>query len=66
MPLNILQQLSRSEIFQLNTAMLKESKVAGKLQTNTKLTLNAQQLRRMRHAPRLVCDTRSIISRTQA
>jgi hypothetical protein len=44
MPLNILQQLSRSEIFQLNTAMLKESKVAGKLQANTKLTLNAQQL----------------------
>jgi hypothetical protein len=44
MPLNVLQQLSRSEIFQLNTAVLKESKVAGKLQTNAKLTMNAQQL----------------------
>jgi hypothetical protein len=44
MPEHILHQLSRSEIFQLNTAVLKESKVAGKLQTNTKLTMNAQQL----------------------
>jgi hypothetical protein len=44
MPDHILHQLSRSEIFQLNTAVLKESKVAGKLQANTKLTMNAQQL----------------------
>jgi hypothetical protein len=44
LPEAMLNQLSRSEIFQLNTAMMKESKVAQKLQTNARLTLNAQQL----------------------
>jgi hypothetical protein len=36
--------MTRSEIFLLNTALIKESKVTGKLQTSVKLTLNAQQL----------------------
>jgi hypothetical protein len=44
LPESMLCQLSRAEIFQLNDAFLKESKVAGKLQTNAKLTINAQQL----------------------
>jgi hypothetical protein len=44
LPEDMLRQLSRSEVFQLNTAFLKESKVANKLQTNARLTMNAQQL----------------------
>jgi hypothetical protein len=44
LPEAMLNQLSRSEIFQLNAAMMKESKVAQKLQANARLTLNAQQL----------------------
>jgi hypothetical protein len=44
MPVSTLNQLSRAEIFQLNDAFLRESKVANKLQTNAKLTMNAQQL----------------------
>jgi hypothetical protein len=44
LPESMLNQMSRSEIFQLNSAMMKESKVAQKLQTNARLTLNAQQL----------------------
>jgi hypothetical protein len=44
LPEGMLNQLSRTEIFQLNSAFLKESKVAGKLQANAKLTMNAQQL----------------------
>jgi hypothetical protein len=44
LPEVMLNQLSRAEVLQLNDAFLKESKVAGKLQTNAKLTMNAQQL----------------------
>jgi hypothetical protein len=40
----VLAQMTRSEIFQLNAALAKESKSAGKMQTSAKLTLNAQQL----------------------
>jgi hypothetical protein len=36
--------MPRSEVFQLNAALVKESKAANKLQTSAKLTLNAQQL----------------------
>jgi hypothetical protein len=36
--------MSRSEIFQLNAALVKESKVTEKLNTSAKLTINAQQL----------------------
>jgi hypothetical protein len=36
--------MTRSEVFQLNAALAKESKSAGKMQTSAKLTLNAQQL----------------------
>jgi hypothetical protein len=36
--------MTRSEVFQLNAALVKESKVTGKLQTSAKLTMNAQQL----------------------
>jgi hypothetical protein len=43
-PVEVLTQMTRSEIFLLNTALIKESKVTGKLQTSAKLTLNAQQL----------------------
>jgi hypothetical protein len=44
LPVAMLQQLSRSEIFQLNAALVKESKNASKIQTNAKLLMNAQQL----------------------
>jgi hypothetical protein len=44
LPEDMLRQLSRAEIFQLNTALLKESKVTNKLQTNARLMMNAQQL----------------------
>jgi hypothetical protein len=43
-PESVLAQMSRSDIFQLNAALAKESKSAGKMQTSAKLTLNAQQL----------------------
>jgi hypothetical protein len=44
MPENILIQLPRSEIFQLNAALVQESKTVAKIQANAKLLLNAQQL----------------------
>jgi hypothetical protein len=44
LPEEMLNQLSQTEIFQLNSAFLTESKVAGKLQANAKLTMNAQQI----------------------
>jgi hypothetical protein len=44
LPEQLLQQLPRSEIFQLNAALLKESKSASKIQTNAKLMMNAQSL----------------------
>jgi hypothetical protein len=44
LPESMLQQLPRSEIFQLNAALVKEQKTASKIQTNAKLMLNAQQL----------------------
>jgi hypothetical protein len=44
LPMALLQQLPRSEIFQLNTALVKESKSASKVQANAKLMMNAQQL----------------------
>jgi hypothetical protein len=40
----MLKQLSQVEIFHLNAAVLKDSKVANKLQTNASLTMNTQQL----------------------
>jgi hypothetical protein len=40
----LLQQLPRSEIFQLNAALVKENKSASRIQTNAKLIMNAQQL----------------------
>jgi hypothetical protein len=46
LPVSMLQQLSRSEVFQLNAALVKESKNASKIQTNAKLLMNAQQLER--------------------
>jgi hypothetical protein len=44
LPEEMLNQLSRAEIFMLNSAFLKESKVAGKLQANARLTQNAQHI----------------------
>jgi hypothetical protein len=43
-PESILRQLPRSDIFELNAAIVKENKTAGKIQTNVKLMLNAQNL----------------------
>jgi hypothetical protein len=43
-PESVLLQIPRSEVFQLNAALVKESKAANKLQTSAKLTLNAHQL----------------------
>jgi hypothetical protein len=43
-PESILRQLPRSDIFELNAAIMKENKTAGKIQTNAKLMLNAQNL----------------------
>jgi hypothetical protein len=44
LPVSLLQQLPRSEVFQLNAALLKESKSASKIQANARLVLNQQQL----------------------
>jgi hypothetical protein len=44
LPDELLMQMSRSEILQLNAALVKESKAAEKLQANARLTLNAQHL----------------------
>jgi hypothetical protein len=44
LPESVLKQLPRSEIFQLNAALVQESKAAAKIQANAKLLLNAQQL----------------------
>jgi hypothetical protein len=44
LPVALLQQLPRSEIFQLNAALVKENKTASRIQTNAKLMMNAQQL----------------------
>jgi hypothetical protein len=43
-PESTLKQLSRSEVFQLNAAIVQENKTAAKIQANAKLLLNAQQL----------------------
>jgi hypothetical protein len=44
LPVALLQQLPRSEIFQLNAALVKESKTASKVQANARLMMNAQHL----------------------
>jgi hypothetical protein len=43
-PEETLRQLPRAEIFQLNAALVEESKITRKIQANAKLLLNAQQL----------------------
>jgi hypothetical protein len=43
-PPELLQQLPWGAVFQLNQALSKESKAASKLQINTRLNMNAQQL----------------------
>jgi hypothetical protein len=43
-PPQLLQQLPWGAVFQLNHALSKESKAANKLQINTRLSMNAQQL----------------------
>jgi hypothetical protein len=44
LPVDMLRQLSRSEVFQLNAALVKEQKTASKIHANGKLLANAQAL----------------------
>jgi len=44
LPAEMLCKLSEETLFQLNNALARENKMAGKMQTSARLTLNAQQL----------------------
>jgi len=44
LPSEMLSKLSEETLFQLNNALARENKLAGKMQTSARLTMNAQQL----------------------